>query len=141
MNEDVKRTPGAIENNTPVTDAELDALIASIMAEDNDDTADRYGHVKPVHAPSFEEPGEPAFEDPDKLIMPSDPPVVRNYSNDYGSDRAERARKRAEEREHARREAEAAAEDRWQIILMGVASVLSLGILGVLIYWIAAFLS
>ena len=136
MNKDVKRTPGAMDRKSTVSDEELDALIANILAEDNENTAERYNHTAP--APIFDTTGAPAFEDPDKPIMPPDPPV-RNFSNDYGSDQAERARRRAEKREQARLEAEAAHEDRWQIALMSVASVLCLGIIGILAYWLIAF--
>ena len=134
MNEDMNRANAAPEHNTTITDAELDALMASILAEDDAGTAERYGHIPA--APVFQVPEEPAFEDPDRPVMPPDPPVVRNYSNAYGDDRA---RRRAKAKAEAQARAEAAAEDRWQIALMAVASVLCLGILGILIYWMQVF--
>ena len=53
--------------------------------------------------------------------------IYSNYANDYGKDLEDEAQ---EQKAH---------EDKLQIILMIAASALSLGIIGILIYWLVAF--
>ena len=82
----------------------------------------------------IDEGSKPAFDDPDKIYEPAEPMVYCNYSNDYG--------KEAEEEYN---EAEAIAmqkkkNDKVIIGLMIAASVLCLGIMGILIYWWETFL-
>ncbi len=72
---------------------------------------------------------EPAFEDMDEIKDPEEPLVYCNYSNDYGRETEEPAPEKQE-----------AADDKVNIGLMIASSVLALGIIGVMIYWLAKFL-
>ena len=72
------------------------------------------------------EDATPAFEDPDKIHEP-DELIYSNFANDYG--------KCLEDEEQAQQ----AHEDKLQVILMIAASVLALGIIGILVYWLIAF--
>lgn len=72
---------------------------------------------------------EPAFEDPDVIKDPEEPLVYRNFSNDYGN---------GAEPEAAPGDTKKA--DRIDMGLMITASCLCLGIIGVMIYWLTAFL-
>ncbi len=65
---------------------------------------------------------EPAFDDPDRIHDPEEPLVYCNYSNDYGRDLKKKR------------------EDKILTGLMITASVLCLGIIGILIYWLNAYL-
>lgn len=76
----------------------------------------------------------PAFEDPDKIHEPAEPMVYCNYSNDYGKDLQGSAE--ADEAEQAKKK-----NDKVIIGLMIAASGLCVGIIGILIYWLAAFLN
>ena len=75
---------------------------------------------------------EPAFEDPDMIHTPKEPMVYCNYSNDYGRDLKQFAESGGQEPEKK--------EDKLLIGLMIAASGLCLGIIGVLIYWLVAYL-
>ena len=75
---------------------------------------------------------EPAFEDPDFIHTPREPMVYCNYSNDYGRDLKQFAESGGQEPEKE--------EDKLLIGLMIAASGLCLGIIGVLIYWLVAYL-
>ena len=78
------------------------------------------------------EDAEPAFDDPDKIREPAEPMVYCNYSNDSGKDL----------QEFADGGADAAAKKKNDKIIMGLmitASVLCLGIVGIMIYWLEAF--
>ena len=135
MNEDMKRVLEELEQDlldeelleeppkvkdTPKDEDDIDAILARILAE-AEDSIDNYDEAAP------------AFEDPDKPHISDEPVVYCNYSNDYGNDAAD---------EDAEAEQEAAKrEDKWLIGLMGAASALCLGIIGVLIYWLVAFLN
>ena len=93
---------------------DIDAILAQILAESDELIGEN----------------QPAFEDPDKLEITKEPVNYRNYSNQYGNNAPKQkhsARKQAKE--------EAESEDKWLIALMGVASALCLGIIGVLVYW------
>lgn len=85
---------------------------------------------------------EPAFEDPDQMsVAQGDVQAYHNYSNDYGQEPQDEAVEQ-EYDDGAQPEPDQRAwkQDRLQIILMAAASFLSLGIIGVLIYWIEKFL-
>ena len=127
MNDEMKRTLEALEkdlleddlledmprslvDNTQPED-DFDAILARILAETDD--------------------AEPAFEDPDKPHISDDPVVYCNLSNDYGNDYAD-----PEEEPVAQKEGKS-NEDKWLIALMGVASALCLGIIGILGYWMS----
>ena len=73
-----------------------------------------------------EEAQEPAFDDPQFIHEPDEPMIYRNFSNNYG--------------EKSRDEIKKEKKDRIDIGLMIAASALSLGIIGVLIYWLVAYL-
>ena len=75
---------------------------------------------------------EPAFEDPDFIHTPREPMVYCNYSNDYGWDLKRCAESGGQEPEKK--------EDKLLIGLMIAASGLCLGIIGVRIYWLVAYL-
>ncbi len=76
-------------------------------------------------------PVEPAFDDPQTIHEPEEPLVYCNYSNDYGRDLQAFADDP---------ETEAPKTDRFTVGLMITACVLTLGIIGVLLYWLVAFL-
>ena len=130
MNEDMKRVLEELEQDlldedlledmpqklkdTKKEEDDIDVILAKLL-EESDDNIGLYVE------------NEPAFEDPDKLDITEEPVVYCNYSNDYGND--------APRKEQAAPE-EDPTEDKWLIGLMGVASALCLGIIGVLIYWL-----
>ena len=99
------------EDTLPEDDILADELIREVMAEHSG----------------------PAFEDPDVIHEPEEPMVYCNYSNDYGKDLQEFAENGGETDKKKK-------DDKIQMGLMIAASCLSLGIIGVLIYWIEAFL-
>ena len=74
-----------------------------------------------------EEP-EPAFDDPEKIHDPKEPLVYQNFANDYG----------AQEKDEAARLKE--KDERIVMGLMILASALSLGIIGVMGYWLTVLL-
>jgi len=74
---------------------------------------------------------KPAFEDPEKLRVPETDMVYHNFSNNYGK-----------ETEEGKKAAYAAAKKKNEQIILGLmiaASVLCVGIIGVLIYWLEVF--
>lgn len=75
---------------------------------------------------------EPAFEDPDMIHEPEEPLIYCNYSNDYGRDLQEFAENGGELANKK--------DDKLMIGLMITASCLCLGIIGVLIFWLHAYL-
>ncbi len=108
--------PQSITRST-TAEEDIDAILADFLAEDEDGA-------------TIAEDVEPAFEDPDKPQFPDEPVVYCNYSNDYGND-GEDMKKKSKA---------SAKEDKWQIALMGVACGLCAAIIGVMIYWLEAFL-
>ena len=102
---------------------DLDAILAKILAENDE----------PVSSENA-----PAFEDPDKPNISDEPVAYCNYSNDYGNNRNRGHRAAIEEEKMAKKQAQKG--DKWLIALMGVASVLCLGIIGVLTYWLEVLL-
>ena len=70
------------------------------------------------------DPAEPAFDDPDEIRDPEGEMQYNNFANDYGREEKEAA------------EAQAKKNDRILVGLMITACVLSLGIIGLLIYWL-----
>ena len=104
-------------------DKMLDELIREVKAgEADDDIFLDDALLREV----LSEDATPAFEDPDKIHEP-EKLIYSNFANDYGKDLED------EEQEQQ------AHEDKLQIILMIAASALSLGIIGILIYWLVAF--
>lgn len=108
--------PQSITQNT-TAEEDIDAILADFLAEGEEDVAAADEAV-------------PAFEDPDKPDFSDEPVVYCNYSNDYGND-GEDMKKKSKT---------STKEDKWQIALMGVACGLCVAIIGVMIYWLEAFL-
>ena len=79
-----------------------------------------------------EQEAGPAFDDPDILETGPAPEVYSNYANDYGRELAEFAENGGEDtRDHT---------DSSLVILMLIACILSLGIIGVMLYWLQAWM-
>jgi len=75
----------------------------------------------------------PAFEDPDKTEISNEPVEICNYSNDYGN----------EPQPSEEEEAELKKKEKDRKIILGLmitAASLSLGIVGVLVYWLIKLL-
>ena len=96
-------------DDSPAEEEDFEAILARILAESDDGMGDA-----------------PAFEDPDKPDIAEEPVAYCNYSNDYGNDTVQQEQPAPKEDK---------SEDKWLISLMSIASVLCLGIIGVLIYW------
>ena len=79
-----------------------------------------------------EQEAGPAFEDPDVLETGPEPEVYSNFANDYGRELAQFA----ENGEAAQTE----ENDSVLTILMLIASILSLGIICVMLYWLQAWM-
>ena len=78
-----------------------------------------------------ESPAEPAFDDPQTIHDPKEPMVYCNYSNDYGRDLQEFA------------DSGEVPEKKTDKVTMGLlitACALTAGIIGILIYWLVAYL-
>ena len=118
------------------TNEELERLERELLAEDPVDVADVLSQEEAdvlLDELIAAETG-PAFDDPDKIHEPEEPMVYCNYSNDYGRDLQEFAEDSG---------VEDAKKKRQETVVLGLmitASCLSLGIIGVLCYWLAAFL-
>ena len=118
---------------------DLDRLMKEFLEEPLQDTEDVQTLQEEVAVPAFDggetiviptEPA-PAFDDPDQTVIPTDPVVYCNYSNDYGKDlqsEVDVAALRKKKR-----------DDNTIITLLAVAAGLSLGIIGVLVYWLVKF--
>ena len=78
----------------------------------------------------------PAFDDPDALPETDETMVFRNFSNDFGNDLT----RYGEEEEEEKTPEEKKRDDKVVIGLEIAACALCLGIIGVLIYWLVAFL-
>lgn len=107
------------------TNKELERLQQELLAEESND-------LDELLADFLEEP-LPAFDDPEKIYDPKEPMVYCNYSNDYGKDLQEFAENGDDMKKKKK-------DDKTLIGLMLTASVLCLGILGILIYWLEEFL-
>lgn len=114
------------EELTEVDEQMLDELIQEIQAEP---IADDVLLDDALLEETLPENATPAFEDPDEIHEPEEL-IYSNFANDYGKDMLDEEAEAQEKKE---------AEDRLHIILMITASVLSLGIIGLLIYWLVAF--
>ena len=135
MTEDTKKILDEIErelllSQEPMEEDELLADLPEILFEE-----DKQQQVDAALERILAEtdPDGIAFEDPDRVEIPQEPVNVCNYYNDYGRDIPEEA---LEEEPMAKKK----KDDTMLIILMAVASFLCLGIIGVLIYWVEAFL-
>ena len=74
---------------------------------------------------------EPAFDDPQTIHDPKEPLVYCNYSNDYGRDLQEFADSG---------DAPEKKTDKVTLGLLITACCLTAGIIGILIYWLVAYL-
>ena len=74
----------------------------------------------------------PAFEDPDKTVILSEPVEICNYSNDYGN--------QPQPSEEEKAALKKKKDDKTIIGLMITAAALSVGIVGVLVYWLIKLL-
>ncbi len=77
---------------------------------------------------------EPAFDDPETITDLDETQAYRNFSNGYGQDEAEIS----EETEAP--EPGTSRSDKIDIGLMFASSALAMGIIGILIYWLAVYL-
>ena len=106
------------------TNEELERIERELLAEEPQD-------IDKLMKEFLEEP-IPAFDDPDKTEITDEPVVYCNYSNDYGKEQEPES------------EADAALEkkkkdDKIIITLLATAAGLSLGIIGMLIYWLVKY--
>ena len=113
------------------TEKELERLERELLAQDAESQSDEelledIKYLLGDDAPEV----EPAFDNPETIHAPKGPMVYCNYSNDYGND-GEDMKKKSKT---------STKEDKWQIALMGVACGLCVAIIGVMIYWLEAFL-
>lgn len=109
------------------TRRELERIERELLAEEDREAEALDGLPEDVEGP--------AFDDPEKIYDPKEPMVYCNYSNDYGKDLKNFAENGGEEAMRKQNK-----KDKTIIGLMITASVLCLGILGILIYWLEAFL-
>ena len=108
------------------TNSELERIQNELFAEE-DISLDELLADSEIHD-LLREAIEPAFDDPDEIHDPREPLIYQNFANDYGAQELEAA-------------AELQRRDDWIItILMIIASTLSLGILGILVYWLTVLL-
>lgn len=135
MTEDTKKILEDIErelllSQEPMEEDELLADLPEILTQE-----DKQQQVDAALERILEDSGieDMAFEDPDLTYVPQEPAEVYNYYNDYGRELPEEP----EEKSVAKRKKK---EDNTLIVLMAIASFLCLGIIGVLIYWVEAFL-
>ena len=105
---------------------ELERIEQALLEEEESEKLDKL-------LEDFLEEPMPAFEDPDKTEIPIEPVEICNYSNGYGN-------------EPQLSEEEAAAlkkkkkDDKTIMGLMITAAALSVGIIGVLVYWLIKLL-
>ncbi|MBQ3146274.1 MAG: hypothetical protein IJB91_00940 [Oscillospiraceae bacterium] len=79
-----------------------------------------------------EQEAGPAFEDPDVLETGPEPKVYSNFANDYGGELARFAESGGQLQEEK--------EESVITILMLIASILSLSIICVMLYWLHAWM-
>ena len=74
----------------------------------------------------------PAFEDPDVMEVGPAPEVYSNFANDYGRELQEFAENGGETEEDR--------NDNILTVLMLIATILSLGIIAVMLYWLQGWM-
>ena len=109
------------------TREELERIEQELLAQ-NDVPAEEDGELDSI----IEEFSGPAFDDPMEIHEPKEPMVYCNYNNDYGKDLQDFAENGGEEPKKK--------TDKVVIGLMIAVCGLCLGIIGVLSYWLHAFL-
>ena len=107
------------------TNEELKRIEEELLAEEPQD-------IDKLMKEFLEEP-EPAFDDPDKTEIPDEPVAYCNYSNDYGKDLQPEADEDAALKKKKK-------DDNTIITLLAIAAGLSVGIIGVLVYWLVKYL-
>ena len=102
------------------------------MKDETKDLLEEY--EKELMAESLREEQEagPAFEDPDVLEVGPAPEVYSNFANDYGRELQEFAENGGEEAE--------TQGDSILTVLMLIATILSLGIIAVMLYWLQSWM-
>lgn len=105
-------TGHALTEKDPLEDEELRALLADEPQETQ----------------------EPAFDDPDAITDLDETQSYRNFSNGYGQEESENPEQSDEPEPGTSR------SDKIDIGLMFASSVLALGIIGILIYWLNTYL-
>ena len=112
-------------NDTP---EELERIEKELLTEDETQVLPE---VFFENALDDEDLTKPAFEDATEIHDTEEPLVYCNYSNDYG-------RETQEQEKAAQRRAK--KDEAWTTGMMFLVSGLCLGIIGVLIYWLVAWL-
>lgn len=100
---------------------ELERIQKELLAEEDTVSLEDILEDEELNALLNEKP-EPAFDDPEQITEPEGEMPYNNFANGYG--------------EPARQEQQAAQRDKVLMGLMIAASALSLGIIGILIYWL-----
>ena len=101
----------------------------------NDETKDLLQeYEKELMAEALQEEQEagPAFEDPDVLDVGVEPDIYSNFANDYGRELQEFAESGGEEQEDRK--------ESILTVLMLIATILSLGIITVMLYWLQSWM-
>lgn len=113
------------------TKRELERLERELLAQEADTQSDDELLDDIKNILGDDSSAEPAFDDPQTIHDPKEPMVYCNYSNDYGRELQDFADSG---------EAPAKKPDKVTLGLLITACVLTLGIIGVLIYWLVAYL-
>ena len=100
------------------------------MNQDTKDLLKQFEEELEAEALREEQEAGPAFDDPDTLETGPAPEVYSNFANDYGR----------ELRSFAENGGEEAQPQGGIIVLMLIATILSLGIIGVMLYWLQAWM-
>lgn len=114
------------------TQEELDRLEQELLADEPQPGEEDIDLDEALLTEVLSEYAEPAFDDPDKIHEPAEPQAYSNYANDYGKELEAFAETGETEPEKK--------GDKLMIGLMITASVLCAGIIGILLYWLNAFL-
>ncbi len=114
------------------TQEELDRLEQELLEEEIQPEEENIDSDEALLTEVIAEFSGPAFDDPDTIREPEGGMVYSNYANDYGKELQNFAETGAVE--------ESKKNDKVIIGLMIAASVLCAGIIGILLYWLNAFL-
>lgn len=112
------------------TQEELDRLEQELLA-DEELSEENIELDEDLLTEVMEEFSEPAFDAPEKIRIPAEGVVYSNFANDYGEDL-----------EHLAATGETETKKKNDKVIIGLmitASVLCLGIIGILVYWLNAF--
>ena len=111
------------------TKRELERLERELLAQEEAEQteADLLDDIKSMLGD--DEAPEPAFDDPQTIHTPKEPMVYTNFANDYGRKAEQEAPVEEPEKPHKKPE-------KLTLGLMITACMLTLGIIGVLLYWL-----